>query len=157
MRPLLCSLLIALLAGGCGTLSGPRVARINEVHLFGLPVTLNLDNRPGSDGFASRVYLVKAGRAKGVAIKNGNVEVLMFDGVVSVDEVFTKQPTQKWIFTPRELNSLREESSLGQGYRFILRWNEPPKRGHITVVARYVPEKGEPVYSSPSTITAATK
>jgi len=155
MRALIGSLLVALLTGGCATMSGG--GRISEVHLFGLPITLNLDNRPGADGFAARVYAVKADRAKGVSVENGKVEVLMFDGVISVDEVITKPPTQTWSYAPRELKALAEQSSLGQGYRFVLRWNEAPKKGHITIVARYVPEKGQAVYSAPSSITAAAK
>src|SRR5687767_9728852 len=104
MRRLICNLLLALIASGCGTMSASRGGRISEVHLFGLPVTLNLDNRPGSDGFAARVYVVKSGRAKGVPVQNGKVEVLMFDGVTSVDDIFTKAPIQTWTFTPREVN-----------------------------------------------------
>jgi hypothetical protein len=157
MRRLICSLLLALIASGCGTVSGNRAGRINEIHLFGLPVTLNLDNRPGSDGFAARVYAVKGGRAKGVPIQNGKIEIWMFDGVISVDDVFKMPPTQSWSFTPRDLQQFSEKSTLGQGYRFVLRWNQQPTRGHITIVARYLPEKGEPVFSSPSAINSAAK
>ena len=157
MRLFLASLLMALLASGCASLSGGGGESVAEVHLFGLPVTLNLDNRPGADGFASRVYAVKVGGAKGATVHNGKVEILMFDGVASVDEVFVKPPTQTWTFTPRQLNAFGEKSTLGQGYRFVLRWNEAPQRGHITIVARYVPEKGEAVYSSPSTIASSAK
>jgi hypothetical protein len=157
MKLFVCSLLIVLAAGGCATFPGGGGDRFAEVHLFGLPVTLNLDNRPGADGFAARVYAVKLGGTKGATIQNGKVEVLMFDGVASVDDVFAKTPAQTWTFTPRQLNAVGEKSTLGQGYRFVLRWNEAPKRGHITIVARYVPEKGEAVYSSPSTISASAK
>jgi hypothetical protein len=156
MRAIFSSFFIALLAFGCATFSGGG-GRINEVHLFGLPITLNLDNRPGADGFAARIYAVKSDHPKGIPIQNGKMEVLMFDGVVSVDDVFTKTPLQTWSYSPHELKPFGEQSSLGQGYRFVLRWNEPPTHGHITIVARYVPEKGEPVYSAPSSITAAAK
>src|SRR5690242_1229923 len=105
MRSLLCSLLITLVASGCASLSrgGGRVA---EVHLFGSPVTLNLDNRPGADGFAGHVYVVKVGESKGSPVQTGKIEVLMFDGLASVDEVFTKTPAQTWTFTPRQLNAV---------------------------------------------------
>jgi hypothetical protein len=152
------SLLAALSLAACATMSGGGGGdRVDEVHLFGLPVTLNLDGKPGADGFAVRVFLTKGGGAKGSTIQSGNLEVLMFDGVVGSDEIAAKEPKQIWKFTPRQLAPLREQTSLGNGYRFALRWDQPPTHGYITVVARYVPPKGGPVYSSPSTITATMK
>ena len=141
---------------GCGTFSGGG-REVNELHLFGLPVTVNLDNRPGPDGFAIRIYATKGGRAKGVPIQSGAVEVWMFDGVISTDHLLTQPPTQTWKFTPRDLSRIEEYNTLGQCYRFGLRWTNAPAHVHVTVVARYLPTKGEPVYSSPSTITAAAK
>lgn len=151
------SLLAALCLGACGTMSGGGGDRVDEVHLFGLPVTLNFDGIPGADGFAVRIFVTKNGGAKGSTIQSGNLEVMMFDGVVGGDEIATKEPKQTWKFTPRQLTGLREQTSLGVGYRFALRWEEPPTHGHITVLARYISTKGEAVVSSPSTITATAK
>ena len=131
--------------------------RVDGVHLFGLPITLNLDGKPGADGFAARVFVTKGGAAKGSKVETGSLEMMMFDGVIGADEVAAKEPDQVWKFTPHQLSPLREESSLGEGYRFTLRWDKTPTRGHVTVVARYVPVKGGPVYSSPSTIPATIK
>lgn len=156
MRLVLC-LLAGLCITGCATMSGGRSERVDEVHLFGLPVTLNFDGKPGADGFAVRIFVTKGGGAKGSTIQSGNLEVLMFDGVVGADEIATKEPKQVWKFTPHQLTALREQTSLGAGYRFVLRWDEAPTHGHITVLARYISPKGEPVYSSPSTITATAK
>ena len=151
------SLMAALCLAACGTMSGGRSERVDEVHLFGLPVTLNFDGKPGADGFAVRVFVTKGGGAKGSTIQSGALEVLMFDGVVGADAIATKEPKQIWKFTPKQLAPLREQTSLGDGYRFALRWSEAPTHGHITVLARYVPMNGEPVFSSPSTITATAK
>ena len=147
----------AMFFAGCGTFSGGRGEGVNAVHVFGLPVTINMDTRPGPDGFAVRVFVTKGGGAKGTTINSGSVEVLMFDGVVSIDEISTKQPKQLWKFNPKQLGAMREQTSLGNAYRFTLRWDEPPKHGHITVLARFVPERGQPVYSSPSSITASMR
>ena len=149
--------MVALCLGACATISGGGGERVDEVHLFGLPVTLNLDGKPGPDGFAVRVFATKGGGAKGSTIESGNLEVMMFDGVIGADEVAAKEPKQVWKFNSRQLGHLREVTSLGNAYRFTLRWDQAPTRGHITVVARYVSPKGEPVYSSPSTITATIK
>jgi hypothetical protein len=149
-------LILALGLTACSTLSGGS-QRVDGVHLFGLPITLNLDGKPGADGFAVRVFVTKNGSAKGATVDGGVLEVLMFDGVVGADEVAAKEPNQVWKFTPRQLSPLREQASLGNSYRFTLRWDKLPTHGHVSVVARYVPEKGGPVYSSPSTIPATIK
>lgn len=151
------SLLTALCFAGCATTSGGRGDAIDEVHLFGLPMTFNMDANPGADGFAVRIFVTKGGAAKGSPITIGTLEVLMFDGVVSADHVMADQPKQTWRFTPHQLLPLREQTSLGTGYRFALRWQEPPTHSYITVVARYVPQNGPPVYSAPSAISAAAK
>ena len=151
------ALVAALLPAACGTLSGGRSEGVDAVHVFGLPVTINMDTRPGPDGFAVRVFLTKNGGAKGTTINNGSIEVLMFDGVLALDEVQTRQPKQLWKFAPKQLSAMREQTSLGNAYRFTLRWEEPPQHGHITVLARYIPERGQPIYSSPSSITASMR
>lgn len=155
MRLRLLSLLAALVVAGCATTGGK--GDVDELHLFGMPVTLNMDSKPGADGVAVRIFATKGGSAKGSAISSGAIEMLMFDGVMAGPEALTAPPKQVWKYTARDLKPFREEKSLGTAYQLALRWNEPPKRGHVTVIARYLPPKGEPVYSSPSTITAAVK
>jgi hypothetical protein len=152
------SVLVSVCIAGCASMSssGGR-GPVDEIHLFGLPITINMDGQPGADGFAARIYVTMGGSAKGARVKSGALEVWMFDGVVRTDDLLTQTPLQKWRFPARELNRLQEQTSLGQGYRFALRWKEAPKHNHITIIARFVPEKGQPVYSSPSTISAAAK
>src|SRR3954467_10285257 len=111
-----CSLIAALCLAACATTSGGGGERVDEVHVFGLPITLNLDGKPGADGFAVRVFVTKNGGAKGATVENGNLEVLMFDGVIGADEIAAKEPNQVWKFTPRQLSSLREQASLGSSY-----------------------------------------
>jgi hypothetical protein len=155
MKNFVCSLLTAVLLAGCATFSGG--GNVDEVHLFGLPVTVNLDGIPGADGFAARVYATKDGGSKGSELDAGVLEILMFDGVIGGEELANTPPAQSWKFGPKQLAHFKEKNSLGTGYRFALRWQRPPTRGHITVVARYVSPKGEYIYSSPSTISSASK
>ncbi len=159
MRAVVFSGLILLFIAGCASLSsgGGSGGRVDEGDLFGLPGALNMDNKPGADGFAWRVLLTKTGSAKGSPVRDGAIEVLMFDGVVSVEKLVGESPAQTWHFTARELARYEEQSSLGRGYRFALQWREAPTHGHLTVLARYAPVKGEPVYSAPSTISAASR
>ena len=156
MTRLICSLLLALAFAGCATMTaGGRGDAVEEVHLFGLPATLNLDNKPGADGFGVRVFIAKSGSVKGAALQSGSLEILMFDGVLGAAEAAKQTPQQVWKFTAHELEPYRDQSSLGVGYQLTLRWNEAPKLQHITAVARYVPPKGAPVYSAPSAISSA--
>jgi hypothetical protein len=156
MRGLICSLFFGAMLG-CATMSGGGGENAQALHLFGMPATVNLDGKAGPDGFGVRIYANRPGDAKGAAIKRGAVEVLMFDGVVTAEEIAAKEPLQTWKFTPRQLEDLSEKSALGEGYRLTLRWTQAPQRGHITVIARYLPTKGEAIYSSPSTIVSASK
>jgi hypothetical protein len=144
-----------LLLTACATFSSSS-ASIDALHLFGLPVTLNFDGAPGSDGFAIRIYATQNGEPKGSPIRQGEIEIWMFDGVVENDRLLSTPPTQTWKFNPRELNQHVEQTSLGFGYKFALRWNKAPAHGHITVVARHSSSKSAPIYSSASVITAAT-
>ncbi len=157
MRLLASILLAALCFAGCATMSGGRRGGVDEVHLIGLPVTFNMDAKPGPDGFAVRVFVTKGGAAKGSVINDGVLEILMFDGIVGLDELATIQPLQVWKFTPKQLAVVHEQSSLGNGYRFALRWQNAPSKSHITVAARYVPPQGEPLYSAPSAIASAVR
>jgi hypothetical protein len=150
------AVLIALL-GLLGCASGQKGRRVESVHLFGLPTTVNLDGQPGSDGFIIRIFVTQAGSAKGARVSEGAIETLMFDGVIGEEEILTKPPAQSWKFPASELAQFSERTQLGEAYRLALRWNQPPQRGHLTVVARYVPEKGAPIYSAPSTITASAR
>ncbi len=156
MRRLICGAMCAAALLGCGTVPGGGDG-VKQVHLFGLPVTLNLDGKPGMDGFAVRIFATKAGAAKGAVISGGAIEILMFDGVASHEVIARSDPTQRWKFDAKELAPFREKSALGDGYVLTLRWNQMPAKGHITVVARHVPAKGEPIYSAPSTITSVMK
>jgi hypothetical protein len=154
MKQTLFSVLLAFALAGCAATSGGRGGRVDEVHLFGLPVTVNMDGKPGPDGFAIRVFVTQRNQSKGSPLNNGDLEIMMFDGVLSAAEVLEQTPLQSWKFTSRQISPNREITSLGTGYRFALRWDTAPKRGYITVVARCIPPAGDPVYSSPSTIAA---
>ena len=144
------------LATGCAT-KGRVSGTPQEIHLYGVPVTLNLDDKPGPDGFAVRVYASRAERARGIAVSSGAIEILAFDGVAN-DSFSEREPLKIWRFTTKELPAHEAQTSLGMGYRFVLRWDQnKPARDHITVLARYVPKSGRPVYSAPSAISARLK
>lgn len=149
--------ILLLSVGGWGTV-GQVSAAIDEIHLFTVPTALDLDSVPGPDGFEARVYASASDRAKGIPITQGVLEVLMYDGVVNVGPSVTNAPLHVWSFRPADLKRNVGSSTLGVGYRFVLRWNtDVPKSSSITVVARWTPPKGAAMYSSTSSILVSRK
>jgi hypothetical protein len=146
---------------GCATSGGGGVSGggIDGLHLFAVPVAVDLDQLPGPDGVALRVYASSGDRAKGVPIRKGILEILMYDGAIA--EVAPgsqpQQPLRTWSFKADQLKP-GSSGTLGQGYRFALRWEtNAPTTGRVTVIARYTPPKGRPLYSPPSGISVTAK
>lgn len=133
-------------------------SRIQELHLFTVPSALDLDGKPGPDAFEVRVYASNADKAKGIPITQGSLEIMMWDGVSSSQVSSTNKPLHIWSFKQEELKRNVSQTSLGIGYRLTLRWEQDaPKKDGITIVARFLPTKGSPVYSPPSGIAMGPK
>lgn len=150
------SLLLTLLAAGlagCASIPSGGSA-IREIHLFGVPVAINFDQKPGPDGFAFRIYASDGRAPKGVAITNGKLEILLFDGAPSDAERGTTPPLRVWTYDPKKLREVAGRSSIGWGYRFALQWDDArPTGDRFAVVARYVAPSGAVVSSSPGVIS----
>jgi hypothetical protein len=152
---------LALAAAGCSSTggagrsggSGGGRGGIEEIHLFGYPNAMNLDSRPGPDGFGIRFYLTQNGKARGVEMRQGRIDVLMFDGAVPEAEIPASQPLKVWSFTPQQLAPVAGTSALGMGYLLTLNWGTTrPRMTGITVVVRYHPPSGPDLYSAPNAI-----
>ena len=151
--------LLAIGGGGCTSLSGDGGDEaIEGLHLFGAPVALSMDRRKGPDGFGVRVFASVAGRAKGVPLRRGTLEVLMFDGSLGDADPSTAKPARVWTFPSATLAANAATSSLGVGYQFALHWEgAQPTQNHVTVIARFRPPSGPPLYSAPSVIPLVIK
>lgn len=126
--------------------------------MFTFPAALNLDAQPGPDGFEVRVYASTPDRAKGIPITQGNLQIVMWDGLITASGSLTNQPLHVWNFKPEELKRSASTTSLGVGYRLTLRWEKDiPKQDGFTVAARFIPTKGSPVHSSTSGIPLRPK
>jgi len=159
MRRLLLLILAAMSMAGCVSSPGPSDG-IEELHLFGLPVAVNLDNRPGADGVAVRVYASGAKEARGRAIRNGTLEVVLFDGSFKPGDATPEVPLRSWSFNPAQLKALESENRLGIGYELTLPWTDsPPKMNRVTVFARYTAagSKGRSIISGPASITVSLR
>ncbi len=151
---LLCGWLLSGCAGG-GRLGGGDVS---EVHLFGVPVALNLDGAPGPDGIGVRIYASGPSMARGIEVRQGVLEVLMFDGTVDPAAVRTARPAKVWTLDAAALRPYAAETSLGIGYQLALRWDSSqPSNAVVTVAARYRTPGGRELWSAANTVSVALK
>lgn len=145
-----------LLATGCAGF--PTGGRLTELHLFGVPVALNLGSKSGPDGIGLRLYASTADVAKGIPIREGVLEILMFDGTVGEAYARTEKPLKIWSFTSGQLGAFAGTSSLGIGYQFPLRWGvEAPRQPVVTVIARHVAPNKLITWSTATTISIVTR
>ena len=155
--------LAAIFATGCSSPSpssgGPNAVRpVERLDLLLTPVALDLDGRPGADGFGVRIYASNRKSAFGSPIGEGTLEILMYDGTVRTDELANATPMRTWRYPASELKPYSQKTSIGMGYRFGLTWGEQMPRGdRITVVARYVGADNYVVASAPGAISLTVK
>ena len=147
---------LAVLFNGCASpppQPSASAGEVRELNVMTMPVALNLDQNPGVDGFSAKVYANDAAHPKPVAIRNGQLEVLIWDGTL-FGATNVPPPLKTWTFDASQLLQYRFESGIGVGYEFSLRWgtNQPTKR-LITVAARYTAPNGQVVTSRPSSVT----
>jgi len=146
---------VAGCAGSSESQFGGREVRTSEeeaiarLALLAFPSPVNLDERPGVDGFRTKVYATGLDYPKGILITGGCLEVLLFDGVVPSPVPADGVPRERWSYTPDQLRRHAFHSMTGIGYDLALRWDEKrPVRSVVTIIARYHPEDGAPVESS---------
>lgn len=151
-----------LWTGGCVTSGGRGERRsggsIESLHLFGLPIALEIDGRPGPDGIGIRLFASAGTQARGVPIQRGTLEVLLFEGTVQEADLRTTTPRKVWTLTPVNLRPYESKTSLGVGYQLALRWeNQRPRQNAATVVARYRTPGGKEIYSDANALTLTTR
>ena len=129
-------------------------ASVRDLHLLGVPVAVSLERSRTPNGFAVRVYASNGKEAKGISIRNGKLELVLYDGALSDAERASATPLRTWSFDARQLREFGGNSAVGWGYRFALPWGEAKPTGErFAVVARYVAPSGAIVSSSPGIIT----
>lgn len=148
------SVAFALLLLGCAS-DGPLTSHgpITELNMLAVPVALNLDGLPGPDTVAVKIYAGNPREAKPVPITSGSLELLMFDGLLK-KSTNAPTPLQIWTFPARQLKRYEFKASIGTGYELTASWTtNKPRAAKITLISRYVPDSGAPIYSSPGTIS----
>ncbi len=152
--------LAALSAAGCsstgassGLDSSRSSAAVDRLHLLVTAIALEMDGKPGPDGFGARIYASSRNLAAATPIRSGRLEVLMYDGSVKPEEMAAVKPLQTWVFEPKQLRALTQQTSIGTGYRFALAWGEnKPSQNRVTIVAKHFSENGAEVVSAPGIV-----
>ena len=150
-----------LLAVGCtntGESTRPADApagrdAISELHLFGKPLALNLDGLPGPDGIGVRVYASTSTKAQGIPIREGQMDILMYDGGGGSGE-----PRKIWSFERAYLKNYATKGSLGVGYELTLPWGtNRPLDSRVTVIARLRLPRSRTITSDTSSISVSVR
>lgn len=155
--------ILAVLPPGCSSPASskggsPVVRTVERLDMLLTPVALDLDGRPGADGFGVRIYASNRKSAFGNPIVEGTLEIVMYDGTVRTDELAGATPLRAWRYPAAELKVHSQKTSIGTGYRFGLAWGgQMPRGDRITVVARYEASDGFVVVSAPGAITLTVK
>lgn len=154
----------ALFWSGCASRGAGRSLlgrpSIDEIHVLTMPMALNLDQNPGADGFAVKIYAIDQAHPKSVAVTAGSLEVLIYDGMVPAAALATNAPIRRWEFGASDLAAYAQSTSVGVVYALTPTWRDGKPPGEkITVTACYLPpggeENGRRVCSLPTTVTVA--
>lgn len=148
---------------GCGTTNsgGNKTAkavfsasRVDELSLVTMPMAIGVNNQQGVDGIAIKVYASSRRAPKPQPIKEGILDVLMYDGIVQASQPANRPPRHQWTFSPSDLTRYTVTATIGTGYLLALSWGaDQPQDDKITVIVRHTPAQGPPVYSAPSYIS----
>jgi len=136
----------------------PSRYSIDELHLLTMPAALNLDQTSGPDAFAVKVYAGSLSYPKPVPIREGTLEILMFDGVLKSGETASVKPLKIWQYTVAELKAHAFNTSIGICYQFTPQWGtNAPQQDRITIVGRYFSPSNAQIVTVPSTVEMNVK
>lgn len=146
-----------LAAVGCAPpgLTPPMpVERIDGMTLVALTLPLRSPEQKGPVGVQVQVffYTNPAGEPESATV-SGTLQMIMFDGPIKNEDIPVTKPLLTWTFTRQQL-SMRLIKSMGLWcYLLPLEWGDkPPKSNSVTIIARYNPPNGPPMYSSQASV-----
>ncbi len=124
MRLLSACVLAGLMVAACSTNRNRQVdvGPIDELVLLSAPAAVDVEPAPGPDGVAVRLYATSQAKSKSLAISNGKVEILMFDGTIKEETPSTVQPLKVWSNSASELRPFATRTTIGVSYPLTLLW-----------------------------------
>ena len=126
----------------------------DAIALRTLPLPVNLDDTPGGDGLAVRVelYRVRGTKVELVTVK-GALEFSLYEGAVGSPARGEVKAFRTWRYAGKELERFLAPGIGGWGYNVPLNWGTPgPATSSVSVTARYVPPRGQPMAAEAVTI-----
>jgi hypothetical protein len=154
--PLAALLLTALLAAGCPQDTKPKVdppsqvAAVDHIDLWVPNAVANLDGEPDPDGVKITMMFYRDEKPQSVAV-GGTVEVMLFEGTVARRDLAATSPFHVWSFSGSQMKRYLTRIYGVWAYSMTLTWGDQVPSGgrsnRITLVARYRPPRGEPVWS----------
>ena len=145
---------------GCRTADSPSSAEthpsgppINGLSVMTMPMAISVTSQAVADGFAMKIFASSPGKPKAQPIRDGQVDILLFDGILNALPEDTGTRRGLWTLTPSQLEGLKSSTAVGPAYVIALSWAaNPPAADKITIFARYRPPQGPPVVSKPGYI-----
>lgn len=148
--------LTAMLAGGCPQDGKPKVdppsevVAVDHIDLWVPNAVANLDDEPSPDGVKLTLMFYRDEKSQSVAV-GGTVDVMLFEGTVARREIAATSPFHVWSFTGSQMQRFLTRIYGVWAYSMTLTWGQQVPSGgrsnRITLVARYRPPRGEPVWS----------
>jgi hypothetical protein len=112
------------------------------------PAIKHNGDKPAERGFGGRVYFYDASERKPIKVK-GNVVVYAYDE--EGRKVDDNVPTVSFAFDQKDLDRNYSKSKLGHSYNLWIPWDSQGADGKakkVTLIVRYIPDKGSSVLSS---------
>lgn len=135
---------------GCESISkSSRSQGVTKVILLTSPTPLNLDGRPGVDGFPVKLFAFGTS-AKPVELQSGKIELVLYDGVVATPLPDDIEPLIVSSYDPDALSAAASTSSIGVGYNLQIRWTADAE---VTLIARYVEDAERTIFSAPVSLS----
>ena len=131
---------------------------IDQINLLAYPVAIDVDQTPGPDGFALKVYANTRRSAKPIPIEAGKIEIFMFDNALDRSSLAQTKPLRVWTFTSDQLRGFEIHTSIGVGYQLAPLWDKSrPLNDKFTIVVRDTAPTGQTVTSEPSIIAVGVR
>jgi len=131
----------------------PPIDQVDRIALLAPHnAVVNLDSRPGPDGIVAQVMLVKDfGQGPKTVLVSGKVDLMVFEGSIPKNLSEAPKPFFSRTFTAEEL----AQRVVGQygvllSYALQAEWASAPQSKSIWILARYRPQSGEALFSSPA-------
>jgi hypothetical protein len=142
--------------GGLGSPPAP-VDRIDAVVAEAVPFAIKGSESSAPEGIRVRVMLFRSDQPQPV-VGEGGLDFLLYLGKSGEVDPAKTPPFHLWSYTSPELEPFLSRNIVGWGYSMTLGWGaHVPTSPTVTVIVRYRPFIGDPIYAKPVTIVVSER